>query len=48
MKRRKERLEKCNEPIGIRFESRGGAMQTRTPTIRLFKLVAKDLVALWR
>jgi hypothetical protein len=41
MERRKERLEKCREPIGLRFESRRGAMQTRSASICLFELVAK-------
>lgn len=48
MERRQERLEKCREPIGLRFESRRGAMQTRAVAIRLRKLVAKKLSAFER
>jgi hypothetical protein len=45
MERREERLEKCREPIGFRFESGRGAMQTRAPPICLFELVAKKSIA---
>ena len=45
MERREERLEKCREPIGLRFESGRGAMQTRAPPICLFELVAKKSIA---
>jgi hypothetical protein len=45
MERREERLEKCREPIGFRFESGRGAMQIRAPPICLFELVAKKSIA---
>ena len=45
MERREERLEKCREPIGLRLECRGRAMQTRAPPIRLLELVAKKSIA---
>jgi hypothetical protein len=48
MKRREERLEKRREPIGPRFESRGGAMQPRAAPICLFELVAKNLISFER
>ena len=48
MERREERLEKCREPIGLRFESCRGAMQTRAASICLFELVAKKSIAFER
>lgn len=48
MERREERLEKCREPIGLRLECRGRAMQTRASPIRLLELVAKKSIAFER
>ena len=48
MERREERLEKRREPIGLRFESGRGAMQTRAPPICLFEPVAKKSIAFER